>query len=100
MFRQCNYADVIFLNLIFIIAQVRDIKVPKALLKLKKNALRLKLYLGSRCICTNFDRFVKHVYELVCRGIALTRPYSIFSCEPCCKYILQRRLLNYGKWMR
>lgn len=36
MFRQCNYADVIFLNLIFIIAQVRDIKAPKALPKLKK----------------------------------------------------------------
>jgi len=46
MFRQCNYADVIFLNLIFIIAQVRDIKAPKALSKLIKKVWRLKLHLS------------------------------------------------------
>jgi len=39
MFRQCNYADVIFLNLIFIVAQVRDIKALKASPKLKKKKM-------------------------------------------------------------
>lgn len=36
LLRQCNYAGVISLNLIFVIAQVREIKASKAVLKLKK----------------------------------------------------------------
>lgn len=41
LLRQCNYADVISLNLIFVIAQVREIKASKAALKLKNVTFKI-----------------------------------------------------------
>lgn len=41
LLRQCNYADIIFLNLIFVIAQVWEIKASKAALKFKNVTFKI-----------------------------------------------------------
>lgn len=70
LLRQCNYADVISLNLIFVIAQVREIKASKAPLKLKNATFRIiSHYLSARTDFASLRTYIYKTHSSVCSYI-------------------------------
>lgn len=91
LLRQCNYVDVISLNLIFVIAQVREIKASKAALKLKNATFRIiSHYLLARTDFASLRIYTHSCLYIGCISAILHPHY---------KYILQRNYLNYGNKM-